>query len=97
MIVGFADSGTRDIWDGTDSKAARRTCPEGLWPVARRKLDMLHAAVRLRDLASPPANHLEKLKGTLAGKHSIRVNKQCRIVFEWDGANARDVRIFDYH
>src|SRR5262245_17493496 len=97
MIVGFADSGTRDVWDGADSKAARRSCPEGLWPVARRKLDMLHAAVRLGDLMSPPANHLEKLKGALSGKHSIRVNRQYRIVFEWDGANAREVELVDYH
>jgi len=97
MIIGFADSGTEDVWDGTDSRAARRTCPVELWPVARRKLDMLHAAVRLGDLASPPANHLEKLKGSLAGKHSIRVNKQYRVVFEWDGANAREVTIVDYH
>jgi len=45
---------------------------------------MLNAAINLDDLRAPPANHLEKLKGRLAGYHSIRINDQYRIVFKWE-------------
>jgi len=65
--------------------------------VARRKLDMLHYAARLTDLASPPGNRLETLKGDLKGLHSIRMNDQWRIVFRWTDVGPCDVRITDYH
>ena len=65
--------------------------------VARRKLDMLHYAAALRDLRSPPGNRLEALRGNLAGFHSIRINQQWRIVFEWTDAGAERVQIMDYH
>ena len=94
----FAHPGTRDIFDGNDTKAARSTLPRELWERARRKLDMLNAAISLDDLRIPPANRLEKLKGRLAGYHSIRINDQYRIVFRWeDGKGASEVRITDYH
>ncbi len=94
----FADAGTRDIYDGNDTKAARRTLPRELWKLARRKLDLLGAAKDLGDLRAPPANRLEKLKGDRAGYHSIRINDRYRIVFGWeDGRGAREVTIVDYH
>jgi len=96
MILDFDDQSTEDIYDGIDSKAARRI-PIDLWQVAVRKLDLLSAASELRDLQSPPGNRLEKLKGSLAGSYSIRVNDQYRIVFRWVDGNAREVRIMDYH
>ena len=65
--------------------------------VVRRKLDMLQYAARLHDLKSPPGNRLEALRGKLAGLHSIRVNDQWRIVFEWTEEGAADVRVTDYH
>lgn len=65
--------------------------------VARRKLKMLHAAMRLDDLRSPPGNRLEALKGNRAGQHSIRVNDQFRICFVWKDGAAEDVEIVDYH
>lgn len=65
--------------------------------VARRKLDMLDYAENLSDLASPPANRLEALKGDLAGFHSIRINDQWRVVFRWTPGGPRDVDIRDYH
>ncbi len=93
----FADTGTADIYHGRDTKKARRTLPQDLWNVARRKLDMLNAAVDLNDLKVPPANRLEKLTGDLEGHWSIRINDQYRIVFKWDDKNgASEVRILDY-
>jgi toxin HigB-1 len=49
--------------------------------VARRKLIQLNNAITLSDLAVPPGNRLEALRGRLVGLHSIRINKQWRIVF----------------
>lgn len=96
MIGGFGDKATQDVFDGVDSKEAR-TVPKALWAVARRKLDMLDAAQDLLDLRAPPGNRLEKLRGDLAGRFSIRINDQYRIVFNWNHGNAEDVRIEDYH
>lgn len=65
--------------------------------VARRKLLQLHAAARLEDLAAPPGNHLEALRGNRAGQHSIRINDQWRVCFRWQDGDAHDVEITDYH
>lgn len=64
---------------------------------AKRKLEAVNAASRLSDLAIPPANRLEKLKGSLKDFHSIRINDQWRIVFKWFDGDAYEVRIADYH
>jgi proteic killer suppression protein len=71
--------------------------PGGLAKVARRKLVQLNNARALRDLAVPPGNYLEALKGDLAGLHSIRINEQWRIVFRWSSAGPENVEIVDYH
>ncbi|MDZ4877723.1 MAG: Toxin HigB-1 [Chroococcidiopsis cubana SAG 39.79] len=97
MIVSFKDRGTEDIFDGNDSKAARKTCPINLWAVARRKLDQLNAAVSLNDLRVPPGNKLEALQGERAGQHSIRINDRYRICFVWLEQGADSVEIVDYH
>lgn len=65
--------------------------------VAERKLAMLHRAVRLGDLRIPPNNRLEALKGDRRGQHSIRINGQWRLCFRFDGRDAFDVEIVDYH
>lgn len=65
--------------------------------VARRKLAMLDAATALKDLATPPGNHLEALKDDRAGQHSIRINKQFRVCFVWTDEGPEDVEIVDYH
>lgn len=96
MMVSFGDEATEDIFHGENTKAARRI-PISIWKTACRKLDMLNAAHELRDLAIPPANCLEALRGNLAGWHSIRINDQFRIVFRWKDGNAHEVRITDYH
>lgn len=64
---------------------------------ARRSFDRLDQAREPRDLADPPGNRLEALKGDYAGFFSIRVNEQYRIVFRFERGDARDVRIVDYH
>ena len=69
----------------------------GVARVAARKLDMLDYAQALRDLAAPPGNRLEALKGDVAGFHSIRVNDPWRIIFRWTGSGPADVDIRDYH
>jgi proteic killer suppression protein len=65
--------------------------------VVARKLDMLDYADVLSDLASPPGNRLEALRGELRGLHSIRVNDQWRIVFRWSTSGPVDVDVRDYH
>jgi toxin HigB-1 len=95
VIASFADAGTEDIFNGTNTKAARRI-PKDLWRIAARKLSTLDYATDLRDL-STPGNNLEKLKGALAGKYSIRINDQFRVVFNFERGEATNVAITDYH
>ncbi len=96
MIVGYADEATRDVHTGVESRAARRFSAD-VRAVARRKLDLIGAAADIRDLAVPPGNRLEKLKGRLAGYSSIRVNDQFRIIFRFRAGQASQVQIVDYH
>lgn len=97
MIVSFRDEGTEDVFDGRDSKRARKTCPQNILRVARRKLDQINQATNLDDLRAPPANRLETLKGNREGQHSIRINDQYRVCFTWTGNGAEEVEIVDYH
>ena len=96
MIRTLADDTTRDIWNGVDSRAARRI-PRELWPNVRRKLDQIDAVMRLEDLTVPPGNRLHTLGGNMRGLHAVRVNDQYRIVFRFEGGDAFDVRCTDYH
>jgi len=97
MIQSFANSGTENIFDGSNTKAARRTCPRKLWYVASKKLTHLHSAHELDDLRIPPGNRLEALKDDRKGQHSIRINDQYRICFVWANSGPEDVEIVDYH
>jgi proteic killer suppression protein len=65
--------------------------------VSQRKLSQLNAATRLMDLAIFPGNRLEALKGDRQGRHSIRINDQYRLCFEWRDGGAEEVEIVDYH
>ena len=96
MIRSFADDTTKDIWNGVNSKAARRM-PRAIWPVIQRKLDQIDTVATLDALRVPPGNRLEKLRGGRAGQHSIRVNEQWRVCFRWKDGNAYEVEIVDYH
>jgi toxin HigB-1 len=64
---------------------------------ALRKLDLLDAAPDMRTLGTLPGTRLEKLKGNRLGQHSIRINDQWRICFEWRDGHAYSVEIVDYH
>jgi toxin HigB-1 len=97
VIVSFGDKGTEDVFDGRETKGARKACPSDLMRVARRKLDQLNQAAALGDLRVPPSNHLEKLKGEREGQYSIRINDQWRVCFWWTDKGAEDVEIVDYH
>lgn len=97
MIRSFADSETEDIFNGADTRAARKTCPKSLWPIARRKLDQLNRVRALAELAVPPGNRLERLQRDRLGQHSIRINEQYRVCFRWENGYADQVEITDYH
>jgi proteic killer suppression protein len=97
VILSFKDAGTEDIYDGLNSKAARKTCPRSLWNVAVRKLDHLNAVIQLKELANLPGNHLEALHGDREGQYSIRINRQYRICFNWTESGPMNVEITDYH
>ena len=96
MIQSFADDTTSDLFRDRNTRDARRI-PRDLWRVVQRKLKVLDAAARLEDLMVPSGNRLERLKGRQANRHSIRVNDQFRITFQWENGNADEVRVEDYH
>jgi proteic killer suppression protein len=65
--------------------------------VARRKLRMIQTAAKLNDLKAPPGNRIKTLIGDRKGQHSIRINEQWRVCFEWRDGDAYSVEIVDYH
>ena len=97
MIVSFKSPGTESIFNGENTREARRTCPQSLWRIAARKLEQLDSVVLLEELRIPPGNRLEVLGGDRAGQHSIRINDQYRICFVWTDAGPDAVEIVDYH
>ena len=96
MIVSFADQATQDIYNGVNSKAARKL-PKQLWQRIQDKLDLLNAGHTFDDLRVPAANRLEKLRGGWQGFYSIRVNEQYRIVFRFEAGRCSAVQCIDYH
>ncbi|MEM7115000.1 MAG: type II toxin-antitoxin system RelE/ParE family toxin [Chloroflexota bacterium] len=96
MIVSFGDNTTADLFHGRQTSRVRRL-PHDVRRRALNKLDVLNAASQLIDLRSPPGNRLEALRGDWQGFHSIRVNNQWRIVFQWRNGEAHDVELIDYH
>jgi toxin HigB-1 len=93
MIRSFACPETEKLFNDESS----RRFPPQIQRTARRKLLLLHQARSLNDLRSPYGNRLEALKGGRKGQHSIRVNDQWRVCFRWQGEDAFDVEIVDYH
>jgi proteic killer suppression protein len=97
MIESFGNRLAEDLFSDRHTRATRTFSPD-LRRTARRKLLYLHDAAELKDLrVPPPGNRLEALKGKRKGRHSIRINDQWRIVFRWQGGNAFDVEVTDYH
>ena len=93
MIKSFGNKNTERIWRGEYSRAFAKEIQE----TARRKLRMLNSSTDIIDLRVTPSNMLEKLKGNLKEYYSIRVNNQWRIIFKWQGNNAYQVELIDYH
>jgi proteic killer suppression protein len=93
MIRGFKDKEAEKVFDGRISKKL----PQDIQRVAERKLIMLHRAATLNDLRVPQSNRLEALKGNRKGQHSIRINVQWRVCFEWREDDVYEVEIVDYH
>jgi proteic killer suppression protein len=92
VIRSFRDPDTKALFADV---AVRRF--RAIERVARRRLLYLHRARVLADLAVPPGNRLESLRGDRRGQFSIRINEQCRICFTWKDGDAYDVEIVDYH
>jgi proteic killer suppression protein len=97
MILSFKDTGVEDVFNGINSSAARRTCPENLWKIAFRKLDQLDSVSVLQELRIPLGNRLDALGGKRKGQYSIRINDQYRICFFWTEQGPDQVEIVDYH
>jgi proteic killer suppression protein len=93
MIRSFRCKETEKIFRRTFS----RKLPHDIQQVAFRKLRMLNRAITLKDLSAPPANHLEIPGGDRSGQHSIRINDQWRICFEWHDGDVFEVEVTDYH
>lgn len=93
MIRSFKDKTTAAVFMGQ----VVNSLPRQIQPLALRKLKMIEVARNVTDLRSPPGNRLEALKGERKGQWSIRINDQWCVCFRFDGGDAFDVEIVDYH
>ena len=92
MIQSFADKETEKLWKTERSQKFTK-----IGRLALRRLIQLNAAESLNDLRVPPGNRLEALLGNRKGQHSIRINQQFRICFNWTSSGPKNVEIVDYH
>lgn len=97
MIESFNNKATEDIFNGLNTKAARKICPQKLWKIVSRKLDQLDSVQQHEELRIPPGNRLEKLAGDRKEEYSIQINEQYRICFRWENSEPCKVEITDYH
>jgi toxin HigB-1 len=93
VIKSFADKDSERLW----KRQRAKSIPVDVQRRALRKLAMIDAAESLQDLRVPPSNHLEALKGDKKGQHSIWINDQFCVCFLWEGGDAYDVEVTDYH
>lgn len=97
MIRSFKNIGTEDVFNGENTREARKICPTSLWKVAGRKLDQLDSVTSLHELIIPPGNQQEPLFGDRQGMHSMRINDKYRVCFYWTELGPDQVEIVDYH
>ena len=97
MIESFKDQASEDIFNGINTKSARKSCPQTLWNIVTRKLDLLDSVQSLEELKVPPGNRFERLSGDRKGEFSIRINQQYRICFMWGKSGPCNVEVTDYH
>jgi proteic killer suppression protein len=93
VIKTFADRRTKELYETGKSKRF----PTEVWERAARKMEYLDLATSVTDLRIPPSNRLHRLERDRAGQYSISVNDQWRICFRFEGGDAFDVEITDYH
>ena len=93
MIKSFADKETEKLFRGAKATAV----PPQIRERALSKLLVLNAATDVEDLQTPPGNRLEKLRGDRVGQWSVRINQQYRVCFSFEGGDAYNVEIVDYH
>jgi proteic killer suppression protein len=93
----FRNAGTEDIYNGNNTKAARRILPIALHDIARRKMTVIRRASGVDQLYEPPSNHLEALEGDRVGEYSVRINRKYRVCFTWNEDAAKNLEITDYH
>lgn len=93
MIKSFADKRTAALFAGH----MVRDLPNQIQRRARAKLLAVDAAKQLDDLRVPPGNRLEALRSDRRGQHSVRINNQWRICFEWREGAAWNVEVVNYH
>lgn len=93
MIKSFGNKETESVY----RREYVKKLPAKIQQASLRKLRMLNNAKSMQDLRSPPGNRLEKLKGDREGQHSIRINEQWRVCFEWKDNDAYEVEITEYH
>ena len=93
MIKSFKNLAAEAAWQRRHIKGV----PNDIMKVANRKLTQIHNARDLNDLRAPPGNRLEALSGDRQGQHSIRINDQWRVCFEWRDGDAYELEIVDYH
>jgi proteic killer suppression protein len=96
VIRSFKNQGTEDVFNGVDSKAARKVCAQTAMRAAQKRLVALEAAKTLKDLKSPGYS-LEKLEKDRKGQHAIRINDRYRVCFFWIDQGAEQVEVTDYH
>lgn len=94
MIVSFRQRWLRDFF--VDDLRSRKI-PAEIENRLFRKVQMIDDATTDQDLRVPPGNHFERLRGNLRGFHSIRINRQWRLVFRWDAGRgeASDIYLDD--
>lgn len=93
MIKSFRCKETKRVF----SRRFSKKLPVSIQESSRQKLVILDSATTLSDLRIPPGNRLEELKDNREGQHSIRINRQWRICFEWKNGDSYNVEIVDYH
>jgi len=97
VIESLRDQATEDIFNGVNSKGARKSCPQNLWQIATRKLDQLDSVQSPEEPKITPGNRLEALSGNRKGQYSIRINEQYGICFVWGKRGPENVEVTDYH
>ena len=97
MIKSFSTVGAEDVFNGRNTREARKTCPRDLWKIAARKLEQLDSVGLIKELRIPPGNRLERLSGDRKGQYSIRINEKYRVCFVWSDDGPDAVEIVDYH